>query len=78
MKHSKHVIDTLTDRVIPLLEQASDEANRAYDIGRLGYLEWTSIRQELLSTQALLLDAYQSIHLQHIEIQRLTGASLSN
>jgi len=78
MKHSKHVIDTLTDRVIPLLEQASDEANRAYDIGRLGYLEWTSIRQELLSTQAQLLDAYQAIHLQHIEIQRLTGASLSN
>ncbi|WP_342805860.1 TolC family protein [Alteromonas sp. M12] len=78
MKHSKHVIDTLTDRVIPLLEKASDEANRAYDIGRLGYLEWTSIRQELLSTQAQLLDAYQAIHLQHIEIQRLTGASLSN
>ena len=78
MKHSKHVIDTLTKRVIPLLEQASEEASKAYDIGRLGYLEWTSIRQELLSTQAQLLDAYQAIHLQHIEIQRLTGASLSN
>lgn len=78
MKHSKHVIDTLTERVIPLLEKASEEASKAYDIGRLGYLEWTSIRQELLSTQAQLLDAYQAIHLQHIEIQRLTGASLSN
>lgn len=78
MKHSKHVIDTLTKRVIPLLEKASEEASKAYDIGRLGYLEWTSIRQELLSTQAQLLDAYQAIHLQHIEIQRLTGASLSN
>jgi cobalt-zinc-cadmium efflux system outer membrane protein len=78
MKHSKHVIDTLTGRVIPLLEKASEEASKAYEIGRLGYLEWTSIRQELLSTQAQLLDAYQAIHLQHIEIQRLTGASLSN
>jgi len=78
MKHSKHVIDTLTEQVIPLLEKATEEASIAYDIGRLGYLEWTSIRQELLSTQAQLLDAYQAIHLQHIEIQRLTGASLSN
>jgi cobalt-zinc-cadmium efflux system outer membrane protein len=78
MKHSKHVIDTLTERVIPLLEKATEEASKAYDIGRLGYLEWTSIRQELLSTQAQLLDAYQAIHLQHIEIQRLTGTSLSN
>lgn len=78
IKHSKHVIDTLNSRVIPLLEQASKEASKAYEIGRLGYLEWTSIRQELLGTQAQLLDAYQAIHLQHIEIQRLTGASLSN
>jgi len=78
MEHSKHVIDALTEQVIPLLEKASEEASKAYDIGRLGYLEWTSIRQELLSTQAQLLDAYQAIHLQYIEIQRLTGASLSN
>jgi cobalt-zinc-cadmium efflux system outer membrane protein len=78
MKHSKHVIDTLTERVIPLLEEASVEASNAYDIGRIGYLQWTSIKQELLNTQAQLLDAYQAIHLQHIEIQRLTGATLSN
>lgn len=78
MKHSKHVIDTLTTQVIPLLEKASSQASDAYDIGRIGYLEWTSNKQELLSTQAQLLDAYQAIHLQHIEIQRLTGATLSN
>lgn len=78
INHSKHVIDTLTKQVIPLLEQAEEESSKAYDIGKLGYLQWTSVRQELLSTQAQLLDAYQAIHLQHIEIQRLTGASLSN
>jgi cobalt-zinc-cadmium efflux system outer membrane protein len=78
INHSKHVIDTLTSQVIPLLEQAEEESSRAYDIGKLGYLQWTLVRQELLSTQAQLLDAYQDIHLQHIEIQRLTGASLSN
>jgi len=78
MKHSKHVIDTLTMQVVPLLEKASSQASDAYDIGRIGYLEWTTIKQELLSTQAQLLDAYQAIHLQHIEIQRLTGATLSN
>jgi cobalt-zinc-cadmium efflux system outer membrane protein len=78
MTHSKHVIDTLTNKVIPLLEKASVEASNAYDMGRIRYLQWTSIRQELLSTQAQLLDAYQAIHLQHIEIQRLTGATLSN
>jgi cobalt-zinc-cadmium efflux system outer membrane protein len=78
IKHSKHVIDTLTNKVIPLLEQSSAEASNAYEVGRMGYLEWTSIKQHLLNTQAQLLDAYQAIHLQHIEIQRLTGTTLSN
>jgi cobalt-zinc-cadmium efflux system outer membrane protein len=78
IQHSKHVIDTLTDKVIPLLQQASEESSKAYDIGRIDYLQWTTVRQELLSTEAQLLDAYQAIHLQHIEIQRLSGVSLSN
>jgi cobalt-zinc-cadmium efflux system outer membrane protein len=78
INHSKHVIDTLTDKVIPLLEQASAESSKAYEIGKIGYLQWTTVRQELLSTQSQLLDAYQAIHLQHIEIQRLTGVSVSN
>ena len=78
INHSKHVIDTLTGDVIPLLEQASEESSKAYEIGKIGYLQWTAVRQELLRTQAQLLDAYQAIHLQNIEIQRLTGVSLTN
>lgn len=75
--HSQHVIEALTGDIIPLLKDALREAKHAYSIGMRSYLEWSAVRQELLSAQAQLLDAYQDIHLQHIELQRLTGASLS-
>lgn len=77
INHSRHIIETLSNRVIPLLEKALVESSQAYEIGQLGYVQWTAVRQDLLASRNELLDAYLAIHLQHIEIQRLTGASLA-
>lgn len=77
MAHSHHVIETVQLEIIPVLEAALAEAGQAFDIGKLSYNQWSDIRRELLSAQNQLLDAYQSLHLQHIEIQRLTGVSLT-
>lgn len=78
MAHSHHVIETIQAQIIPELETALTEAGQAFDIGKLSYNQWSDIRRELLSAQNQLLDAYQSLHLQHIEIQRLTGVSISD
>ena len=78
MAHSHHVIETIQAQIIPELETALTEAGQAFDIGKLNYNQWSDIRRELLSAQNQLLDAYQSLHLQHIEIQRLTGVSISD
>ncbi|UAA39067.1 TolC family protein [Paraneptunicella aestuarii] len=76
MAHSRHVIDTVRTRVIPLLESALKDANRAFDLGQINYSQWSEVRRELIAAQSRLLDTYESLHLQHIEIQRLTGTSL--
>ncbi len=78
MAHSHHVIETIQLEIIPVLENALTEAGQAFDIGKLSYNQWSDIRRELLSAQNQLLDAYQSLHLQHIEIQRLTGVPVSD
>ncbi len=78
MAHSHHVIETIQAEIIPVLETALTEASQAFDIGKLSYNQWSDIRRELLSAQNQLLDAYQSLHLQHIEIQRLTGVPVSD
>lgn len=77
MKYSQHVIDSATDKVIPLLKQAFEEAEKAYKVGRYSYTEWVNTQQALLQAQLDLVNAYEDAHLNNIEIERLTGASLS-
>lgn len=76
VKHSVHVITTSKNEIIPTLETALTQAKQAFNVGKLNYNQWSSVRQAQLSAQSELLSAYESLHLQHIEIQRLTGASI--
>ena len=76
MKHSQHVIHAVTEKVIPLLEQAFNEAEQAYNAGMYSYTEWMNTQQALINAQADLIGAYQNAHLNNIEIERLTGTSL--
>jgi len=76
LKHSSHVIHAVTENIIPLLEQAFVEAEKAYNIGLYSYTEWVNTQQALLNAQSDLIDAYQNAHLNNIEIERLTGMSL--
>ena len=77
MAHSAHVIVTVRNSIVPTLEKALSEASNAFDKGQLSYNQYNDVYRELLSAQYQLLDAFESLHLQHIEIQRLTGTSIS-
>lgn len=76
LKHNRHVIEGLSDQVVPALEQASYQAQQAYAIGRYRYSEWYDVQQALIDAQFDLIDAYANVHLLNIELQRLTGSSL--
>tara|TARA_R110002124_G_scaffold70077_1_gene187886 strand:+ start:8798 stop:10180 length:1383 start_codon:yes stop_codon:yes gene_type:complete len=78
LKHSHHVIRAVTDNIIPVLEQAFSEAEKAYWIGKYSYTDWMNTQQALLNAQSDLIAAYQNAHLNNIEIERLTGSSLAN
>jgi outer membrane protein, heavy metal efflux system len=77
MAHSQHVINRVRAEIVPTLEHALTAASTAFDQGQLSYSQYSDVRSELLSAHTQLLDAFESLHLQHIEIQRLTGTSLS-
>lgn len=76
LKHSHHVIQAVTDNIIPVLEQAFSEAEKAYTVGKYSYTDWMNTQQALLNAQSDLIAAYQNAHLNNIEIERLTGSSL--
>tara|TARA_R110000772_G_scaffold268652_1_gene397050 strand:- start:6363 stop:7667 length:1305 start_codon:yes stop_codon:yes gene_type:complete len=77
IKHSHHVIETLQQRVIPPLNTAHAQATHAYETGKLGYQQWINLLNQKLGAQQDLLSAFEAIHLQHIELQRLTGTTLT-
>ena len=77
IKHSHHVIETLQKRIIPALNTAHAQATHAYETGRLGYQQWVILLNKRLGAQQDLRSALEAIHLQHIELQRLTGATLT-
>jgi cobalt-zinc-cadmium efflux system outer membrane protein len=78
MKHSEHVIQSVSTDLIPVLEQAFSEAEKSYNLGRYSYTEWMNTQKDLLNAQSDLIAAYQNAHLNNIEIERLTGTSLFN
>lgn len=77
IEHSQHVIQALSEDIIPTLEKAQREAAVAYERGLLNYQQWHGVREQWLAARQALIDAFEAIHLQHIELQRLTGASLN-
>ncbi|MGB0833904.1 MAG: TolC family protein [Psychrobium sp.] len=77
IRHNSHVIEALSLETIPTLEQASNQAKKAYQIGSLRYSEWNDVQQDLITTQGELIEAYTNIALLNIELERLAGVSLS-
>lgn len=77
LQHSLHVIQTVRGEIIPPLEQALTETRRAYKLGRYSYLELRSVQAELLDAHNALIEASIDAHSNMIEIERLTGASLT-
>ncbi|WP_281558842.1 TolC family protein [Thalassomonas sp. RHCl1] len=78
LKHNRHVIQGLGSETIPTLELASVKAGQAYRTGSYSYTDWYAVQQELLAAQTELITAYTNIHLNKIELERLTGASISH
>jgi cobalt-zinc-cadmium efflux system outer membrane protein len=77
LKHFRHISHALAQRIIPRLERALTETRKAYQMGKYSYLELAAIQQELLDARLALVDAGFTSQLNTIEMERLTGQSLS-
>lgn len=77
LKHNRHVIEGLSREAIPALEQASNKAVKDYNSGSYRYTDVYAVQQELVTTQIELIQAYTNIQLFSIELERLTGSSIS-
>lgn len=68
---------TLQGTIIPALEQARKDTERAYQRGRYGYLEYVSARQALLNARRTLIEAAAAAIMYGAEIEQLTAEPLA-
>ncbi|MBU73901.1 MAG: hypothetical protein CMN81_17555 [Spongiibacter sp.] len=66
----------LKQDIIPRIERALKEAEKAYKLGKYSFEEWNSAQRELLVAQATLLDLQFKAHLNRVEIERLAGVAI--
>jgi len=78
LKHSLHRAETLRDDILPRVELALSETQRAFDTGRYSYYELRIAQNEALRARTeasvALIDAHRNV----LEIEALTGAALSS
>lgn len=73
----RNEVTALRERALPRMEAALQNTEYAYERGRYSYLELVDAQRELLDVRAGVIEAAEQYHLTLIEIERLTGASLS-
>jgi cobalt-zinc-cadmium efflux system outer membrane protein len=75
LQHSLHRAATLREEILPRIELALQETERAYEAGRYGYFELRVVQAELLDTRTALVESSIDAHRHQIEIERLTGTT---
>lgn len=75
LEHSLHRAAALREEILPRIERALNETERAYAAGRYGYFELRVVQAELLDTRTALVESSIDAHRHLIEIERLTGTT---
>jgi cobalt-zinc-cadmium efflux system outer membrane protein len=75
--HAREAVITLRERIIPATENMLTEYDEGYRAGRYSLLEFLQIQQLLQQGRSRLLEMAINFHNYRIELDRLTGAQLS-
>ena len=77
LQHSLHRINVYKNEIIPVITQALQDSETAYEKGRYSYLELQAVQASLINAKKEYLDAMIHAHLYVIEIERITGVQIS-
>jgi cobalt-zinc-cadmium efflux system outer membrane protein len=78
LQHSLHEAYVLKTDILPKVEHALKETERAYEAGRYSFFELSTARSELLDAQNSAVQAAVETLQSVVEIERLTGLSITS
>lgn len=77
-EHALAEIKSVRRDLLPLLQQALAATTEGFQQGRYSYLELNLAQRELLNEQLALIASAAHAHVLHAEMERITGAALTN
>lgn len=76
MQNNLAQLDRLDTDLRPVAEGLLAEVKRGYQLGQYDVLQWVDAQQELFNVDRQVIEAQHAVHLQFLELERLSGASL--
>lgn len=76
MDNNLSKLGRLDSDVRPVADQLLSEVKRGYQLGQYDVLQWVDAQQALFDIDRQAIEAQHAVHLQFLELERLSGASL--
>lgn len=70
-------VDMLKNKLLPQAKSLLAETEKGYQQGRYSVLQWVDAQSELFSIEESIVDLYQNIYLSLLELERITGQSIT-
>jgi len=77
MLNNHQQIDRLQEKLVPLTQELLKQTETGYQTGQYNVLQWIDAQIESFSVERDLIEAQTAVHLQLLELERLTGMPLS-
>ncbi len=77
MQNNLARLQRLDKQLLPAADKLLSEVKRGYQLGQYSVLQWVDAQQELFNAEQQVIEAQHAVHLQFLELERLSGASLT-
>lgn len=78
MQNNISQVEQLQTELLPVATALLSEVKRGYQLGQYSVLQWVDAQDELFNIERELIEAQHAVHLQFLELERLSGTSLIN
>ncbi len=77
MQNNLALSQSLKSNLQPIAKALLDSTAEGYELGQYSVLQWVDAQSELFAVERELIEAQTAVHLQMLELERLTGNVLS-
>jgi cobalt-zinc-cadmium efflux system outer membrane protein len=77
MQNNLSLSQSLQNDIQPIAKALLDSTAKGYELGQYSVLQWVDAQSELFTVERELIEAQAAVHMQMLELERLTGNVLS-